>query len=73
MRFRPVTDEVDGTPDQIWHVVSPRAIEVAQAYFNCSSLAELPLMGGCMIITTQHLFLSSTCVIILDCESDGPR
>ena len=48
VRFQSVEDE-DGTRDQIWHVISPRALDVASLYFNCSALRNgamgLPLMG----------------------------
>ena len=40
-----VTTDVDGTTDRVWFVVSPRTLAAARAYFNCSTLKRLPLMG----------------------------
>eukprot|EP01047_Picozoa_sp_COSAG01_P004751 COSAG01_NODE_158_length_23708_cov_7.921979_9_plen_391_part_00 len=45
VEMRAVTD-IDGDVDQIWHVISPRVLSVAQTYFGCPSLTALPLMGA---------------------------
>lgn len=44
VELQPVQD-VDGSVDEVWFVVSERTLDVARSYFNCSNLTRLPLMG----------------------------
>lgn len=46
--------DIDGESDTVWHAVSPRVLQVARDYFDCTDLNELPLMGENILGPSQR-------------------
>ena len=39
---------------QVWHINSPRVLELARRYFGCDTLEALPLMGDNVLGASQR-------------------